>query len=401
MKDKHVYVVSALRTAVGKLGGALKDIQPDDLLLPLFQEIKKNQFFSNDLIDEVIIGQAKQSQSQSNIARQALLKAELPESIPGYTVHRQCGSGMQAIHNAFLAIKAGYGNAYLVGGVESMSNAPYYLPNARFGFVTGNGMLLDPNKESQPGSQPQEKYGRLFMGNTAENLAKQYAISREEQDVFAYSSQMKANKAINSGRFKEEIVPLWIKQRKGEPIQFDTDEHPRKTSLEKLATLKPVFETDGTVTAGNSSGLNDGASMLLVVSGEVAKKHRLDILAEIVGIGVSGVHPEYMGIGPVEATKKALEQARVEKEELDLIELNEAFAAQSLAVLNDLKVPYELVNVNGGAIALGHPIGNSGSRITVTLIHEMLKRKAKWGLATLCIAGGQGISTVLRNVKER
>ena len=401
MKDNNVYVVSAKRTAVGKIGGALKDIQPDDLLLPLFQDLKGKQFLPDDTINEVIIGQAKQSQDQSNIARQALLKADFPEGLPGYTVQRQCGSGMQAIHNAFLAIKAGYGNAFIVGGVESMSYAPYYIPNARFGILSGNGAILDPNKESQPGSQPQEKYGRLIMGETAENLAEQYSISREEQDQFAYNSQVKASNAIETGRFKDEIVPVMVKQRKGDPILFETDEHPRLTSIEKLAALKPVFKTNGTVTAGNSSGLNDGASMLLVVSGKLAKEYDLTILAEVAGIGVSGVDPRVMGIGPVNATKNALAQAGIEEKDLDLIELNEAFAAQALAVLKELRVPLEKVNVNGGAIALGHPIGNSGARITVTLIHEMLKRNVKWGLATLCIAGGQGISTILRNVEVK
>lgn len=400
MIDNHVYVVSAKRTAVGKIGGALRDVQPDDLLLPLFQDLKEKQFLPEDAINEVILGQAKQSQDQSNIARQALLKADFPKSIPGYTVQRQCGSGMQAIHNAFLAIKAGYGNAFIVGGVESMSNAPYYISNARYGLLSGNGAILDPNKESQPGSQPQEKYGRLIMGETAENLAEQYSISREEQDQFAYKSQVKANAAIETGKFRDEIVPVKIKQRKGDAFLFETDEHPRLTSLEKLATLKPVFKTNGTVTAGNSSGLNDGASMLLVVSGKLAKKYDLPILAEVVSIGVSGVDPRVMGIGPVSASKNALTQAGIEEKDLDLIELNEAFAAQSLAVLKELRVPLEKVNVNGGAIALGHPIGNSGARITVSLIHEMLKRNVKWGLATLCIAGGQGIATVLKNVKK-
>lgn len=401
MKENNVYVVSARRTAVGKIGGSLRDIQPDDLLLPLFQDLKGKRILPEDTFNEVIIGQAKQSQDQSNIARLALLKAELPEGLPGYTVQRQCGSGMQAIHNAFLAIKAGYGNAFIVGGVESMSNSPYYIPNARFGILSGNGAILDPNKESQPGSQPQEKYGRLVMGETAENLAEQYSISREEQDQFAYNSQEKASTAIESGRFNDEIVPVLVKQRKRDPILFEVDEHPRKTSIEKLAALKPVFRTNGTVTAGNSSGLNDGASMLLVVSGKLAKKYDLNILAEVVGIGVSGVDPRVMGVGPVIATKNALAQAGIEERDLDLIELNEAFAAQSLAVLKELTVPLEKVNVNGGAIALGHPIGNSGARITVTLIHEMLKRNVKWGLATLCIAGGQGISTILRNVEGK
>jgi acetyl-CoA C-acetyltransferase len=398
--DNRVYVVSAQRTAVGKLGGALKDVQPDDLLLPLFQNLKEKNLLPDEVIDEVIIGQAKQSQDQSNIARVALLKAGLPESLPGYTVHRQCGSGMQAIHNAYLSIRAGMGHAYIVGGVESMSNAPYYIRNARFGFLSGNSEILDPNKESQPGSQPEEKYGRLVMGMTAENLAEEYSISREEQDIFAYESQLKAHAAIERNEFRDEIVPVVVPQPKGKSIVFSIDEHPRKTDLEKLASLQPVFKKNGTVTAGNSSGLNDGASLLLLVSGEMLKRYKLTPLAEVVGLGVSGVRPDRMGIGPVDATKKALEMANITLQDLDLIELNEAFAAQSLAVIKEMNIPLDKVNVNGGAIALGHPIGNSGARISVTLIHAMLKRQVNWGLATLCIAGGQGISTIFRTVKN-
>lgn len=399
--DNRVYVVSAHRTAVGKLGGALKDMQPDALLLPLFQNLKEKNLIPDEAIDEVIIGQAKQSQDQSNIARMALLKAGFPESLPGYTVHRQCGSGMQAIHNAYLSIRAGTGHAYVVGGVESMSNAPYYIRNARFGFLSGNSEILDPNKESQPGSQPEEKYGRLVMGMTAENLAEEYSISREEQDRFAYDSQIKARAAIEGNDFKDEIVPVVVPQPKGKSsIFFNTDEHPRLTDLEKLASLQPVFKKNGTVTAGNSSGLNDGASLLLLVSGEMLKRYKLEPLAEVAGLGVSGVQPERMGIGPVEATKKALAMAGLTLQDLDLIELNEAFAAQALAVIKELNLPLDKTNVNGGAIALGHPIGNSGARISVTLIHAMLKRQVTWGLATLCIAGGQGISTIFRAVRN-
>jgi acetyl-CoA C-acetyltransferase len=398
--DNRVYVVSAQRTAVGKIGGTLKDIQPDDLLVPLFEDLRAKNLLPDEVIDEVIIGQAKQSQDQSNIARKVLLKAGLPESLPGYTVHRQCGSGMQAIHNAFMAIRSGVGHAYIVGGVESMSSAPYYLRNGRYGFLSGHAEILDPNKESQPGSQPEEKYGRLVMGMTAENLAEDYAISREEQDAFAYGSQLKAHDAIENGEFADEIVPVTIKQKKGEPFVFSTDEHPRRTSLEKLASLKPAFKKDGTVTAGNASGLNDGASLLLVVSSEIVKKYQLKPLVEIVGLGVSGVQPERMGIGPVEATRRALENANISVDDLDIVELNEAFAAQALACVKELELPLEKVNVNGGAIALGHPIGNSGARISVTLIHAMRKRNAKWGLGTLCIAGGQGIATLFRLVEE-
>jgi acetyl-CoA C-acetyltransferase len=393
----RVFVVSAERTAVGKLGGALKNIQPDDLLVPLFASFQEKNYFPLEQIDEVIIGQAKQSQDQSNIARKTLLKASFPESLPGYTVHRQCGSGMQAIQNAFMAIKAGVGHCYLAGGVESMSTAPYYLRNARFGYLAGNAELLDPNKESQPGSQPEEIYGRLTMGATAENLAEDYKISREDQDRFALSSQEKAHAAIRSGRFKEEIVPVPIPSRKG-VTYFDTDEHPRETSIEQLGKLKPVFIEGGSVTAGNSSGLNDGASLLCVVSEEFANKYDLLPIAEISSIGVSGVAPDRMGIGPVEATRRALHNANLTLNQIDLVELNEAFAAQSLAVLRELELSEEKVNVNGGAIALGHPIGNSGARICVSLLHEMKKREVENGLATLCIAGGQGITTVFKRV---
>jgi len=394
----RVYIVSAERTAVGKFAGTLKNIQPDALLLPLFRSVMEREFFPAEQLDEVIIGQAKQSQDQSNIARQALLKAGLPESVPGYTVHRQCGSGMQAIHNAYMAIRSGMGHAYIAGGVESMSTAPYYLRNARFGLLSGNAEILDPNKESQPGSQPEEKYGRLIMGMTAENLAEDYSISREEQDLFALQSQEKAQRAIAEGVFAQEIVRVPVPQKKGEPIYFAVDEHPRKTDFEKLAALPPVFKKDGTVTAGNSSGLNDGASMLLIASEEMVHRYHLEPLAEVIALGVSGVRPDRMGIGPVEATRRALQMANLSLEDVDLVELNEAFAAQALAVIKELNLPMEKVNVNGGAIALGHPIGNSGARISVTLIHEMIRRKAKWGLGTLCIAGGQGIATLFRSV---
>lgn len=396
--ENRVFIVSAERTAIGKLGGALKDVEPDDLLLPLFRSLLEKDLVPVERIDEVIIGQAKQTQDHSNIARKVLLKANLPETLPGYTVHRQCGSGMQAIHNAYLAIRAGFSNVVVAGGVESMSTAPYYLRKARFGYLSGNGELLDPNKESQPGSQPIEKYGRLIMGMTAENLAEDYSISRQEQDEFAYTSQLKAARAIRDGDFKDEIVPVPVPQRRGEPVLFDVDEHPRKTDLEKLAALPPAFKQNGTVTAGNSSGLNDGASLLLVVSGRIVKEYGLKPLAEVVALGVSGVQPDRMGIGPVEATHKALKAVNLTIRDLDLIELNEAFAAQALAVIKELRLPMEKVNVNGGAIALGHPIGNSGARICVTLLHAMRKRKSEWGLATLCIAGGQGISTVFRAV---
>jgi len=394
--SNRVYVLSAERTAVGKLGGALKDVEPDDLLLPLFRRLREKRLIPLEQLDEVIIGQAKQTQDHANMARKALLKADYPETLPGYTVHRQCGSGMQAIHNAFLAIRALAAEAIVAGGVESMSTAPYYLRSARFGYGSGNGELLDPNRESQPGSQPVEKYGRLVMGMTAETLAEIYTISREEQDRFALASQEKALAAISSGAFREEIVPVPVPQRKGGTLPFAVDEHPRKTSLEQLAGLEPAFKPGGTVTAGNSSGLNDGASLLLIASERLVREYRLEPLAEVVSIGVSGIHPGIMGLGPVEASRRALKAAGLEMKDMDLIELNEAFAAQALAVMKELGMPPEKVNVNGGAIALGHAIGNSGARISVTLIHALRQRRLTWGMATLCIAGGQGIATVFR-----
>ncbi|WP_299089883.1 thiolase family protein [uncultured Metabacillus sp.] len=395
--ENEVYIVSAQRTPIGKLGGALVNIQPDELLLPLYEDLRSKQLIPIESINEVIIGQAKQTQDQSNIARYSLLSARFPESIPGYTVNRQCGSGMQAIQNAYMSIKAGMADAVIAGGVESMSTAPYYLRNARFGYRSGNAELLDPNKESQPGSQPQDMYGRLTMGLTAENLAQDYDISRKEQDEFALNSQQKAAIAIQNGLFKDEIIPVYVPQRKEAPKPFTQDEHPRETNLDMLSALKPVFLEGGTVTAGNSSGLNDGASMLLLVSKRVLNQYNLSPLAKIIGMGVSGVAPDRMGIGPVHASKQALKSASLSLDDIDLIELNEAFAAQSLAVIKELQCPLEKVNVNGGAIALGHPIGNSGSRISVTLIHALRKRKKKYGLATLCTAGGQGIATVFEN----
>ncbi|CAM3246138.1 acetyl-CoA C-acyltransferase [Sporolactobacillus spathodeae] len=396
--NRSVYIVSARRTAVGKVGGSLKNFTADELLLPLVRDIVENESFDPNALDEIIIGQAKQSQDQSNLARYAALKAGLPERLPGYTVHRQCGSGMQAIHNAYLAICSGLHEAVLAGGAESMSTAPYYLREARYGYRAGNGQILDPNKESQPGSQPEQLYGRLTMGLTAENLAEEYSISRREQDLFALNSQVKAQQAITQGHFKKEIVLLLSPQKKGPPKIFETDEHPRETSLEKLAALPPVFQENGTVTAGNSSGLNDGASLLLVASEDWVKRFGLMPIAKIIGLGVSAVDPRRMGIGPVEAVRRALNFSGLGLQQMDLIELNEAFAAQSLAVIHELDLPGDKVNIHGGAIALGHPIGNSGARICVTLIHAMQERQVEYGLATLCAAGGQGITMIFKTI---
>lgn len=395
---EEVVMVSAVRTAVGKIGGALKDVLPEDLAALVIREAIQRSGAEIKKPDEVIIGHGKQSADNPNIARLSALKAGLPVEVPGYTVHRQCGSGLQAILNGAHQIALGLSEVVVAGGVESMSTAPYYSRHVRFGAMAGNVLLLDPNTESQFRSQPANVYGELTMGVTAENLAVKYGISREEQDQFAFQSQERALAAIEAGKFQEEIIPVPIPKRKGEIAYFSVDEHPRKTSPEALAALRPVFKQNGSVTAGNSSGRNDGASALLLMSARKAEELGLKPWARIVSEGVAGVSPEIMGIGPVGATQQALERAGLTLDEIELVELNEAFAAQSLAVLKELNLSTDKVNVNGGAIALGHPIGNSGARIVVTLLHEMKRRQARFGLATLCIAGGMGLSMIVESM---
>lgn len=389
-------IVESVRTAVGRMGGALKEELVDFLAAKVIREILKRTDESIQ-VDEVILGQAKQSTDSANLGRLALLRADLPEEVPGYTVHRQCGSGLQAINNAHMQIQLGISEVVIAGGAESMSTAPYYIRHGRFGYQAGNGLILDPNTESQPRSQPIEKYGNLTMGLTAENLAEKYSISREEQDEYSLRSQELARQAIEKGKFKKEIVPYEVKGKKGTFI-FDTDEHPRKTSLEKLAQLKPVFKEGGTVTAGNSTGRNDGASVVLMMTKEKANQYELKPKARIVAHAASGVSPEIMGIGPVESTKKALQQSGLKLEDIGLIELNEAFAAQVLAVIKEANFDLEKVNVNGGAIALGHPLGATGAILMTKLLHEMERRGEKYGLVTLCIGGGQGITTIVENL---
>src|SRR5690625_2265496 len=371
------------------MGGELKDVTVDHLVEKVIRELMERTG-SDNKVDEVILGQAKQSADTSNLARLAALRAELPIDVSGYTVHRQCGSGLQAINNADMQIQLGLSDVVVAGGAESMSTAPYYLRNARHGYRAGNGLLLDPNTESQPCSQPQEKYGNLTMGLTAENLAEQYNISREEQDEFAHRSQVLADEAIKEGRFKKEIVPYEIKKRK-KTITFDTDEHPFLTSPEKLATLPAVFKENGTVTPGNASGRNDAASVVLMMNKEKVEEYGLKPKAKIISYATSGVGPEVMGIGPVDSTNKALKMAGLSMEDIGIIELNEAFAAQSLAVIREAKMDIDKVNVNGGAIALGHPIGATGAVLMTKLLHEMERRQEKYGLVTLCIGGGQEI----------
>lgn len=392
MAQTEVVIVSAVRTAIGSFNGSLKDVSAPELGAIAIKGALEKAGVTPDQIDEVILGNVLQAGLGQNPARQAALKAGLPESVSAMTINKVCGSGLKAVHLASQAILAGDAEAVIAGGMENMSQAPYILKNARNGFKMGDQKLID----SMISDGLWCAFNNYHMGVTAENLCSKYELSREEQDEFAAASQEKAANAIEEGKFNDEIVPVEIPQRKGDPIVFNTDEYPKKgTNAEKLAGLRPAFKKDGSVTAGNASGINDGAAVLLVMSKKKADALGLKPLVTIKGNASAGVDPSIMGIGPVAAVKKALEKASVSMDELELIEANEAFAAQSLAVDRELRFNKEILNVNGGAIALGHPIGASGARILVTLIHEMQKRQAKKGLATLCIGGGQGVATVV------
>jgi acetyl-CoA C-acetyltransferase len=392
MPQTEAVIVSAVRTAIGSFNGSLKDVSAPDLGAIAIKGALEKAGVKPEQIDEVILGNVLQAGLGQNPARQAALKAGLPESVSAMTINKVCGSGLKAVHLAAQAIMAGDAEAVIAGGMENMSQAPYILKNARNGFKMGDQKLVD----SMISDGLWCAFNDYHMGVTAENLCTRYDLTREEQDEFAAGSQEKAARAIEEGKFKDEIVPVEIPQRKGDPIVFDTDEYPKKgTTSEKLGGLRPAFKKDGSVTAGNASGINDGAAVLLVMSKKKAEELGLKPLVTIKGNASAGVDPSIMGIGPVAAVKKALEKAAVSMDELELIEANEAFAAQSLAVDRELRFNKEILNVNGGAIALGHPIGASGARILVTLIHEMQKRQAKKGLATLCIGGGQGVATVV------
>ncbi|MFP3845620.1 thiolase family protein [Priestia filamentosa] len=395
----NVVIIDSVRTAIGRLGGALENVPADFLAAAVLDEVVKRADIPKEMIDEVIMGQAKQSADASNLARIASLRAGFPVEVPGYTIHRQCGSGVQAINSASQQIQGGLGKVIIAGGAESMSTAPYYLRNVRFGLKSGNGQLLDPNTESQPGSQPIEEYGMLTMGMTAENLAEKYTISRTEQDEFALRSQENARRAILAGKFSKEIIPYQLKTRKG-VMEFKVDEHPKETSLEKLAGLKPVFKENGTVTAGNSSGRNDGAAALILMSEEEAKRLGKKPKVRVIAQAAAGVSPNLMGIGPVNSTLKALYMSGLKLEDIDLIELNEAFSAQALAVIKELKLDLNKVNPNGGAIAMGHPIGATGAILATKAIHELERTGKRYGLITLCIAGGLGITTVIENIQK-
>lgn len=393
---KEVVIIATARTAVGKIGGTLKNIQPEKLLTTVFEGVIQKAGIDPAIIDEVIAGQAKQSTDAPNIARVSALSAKIPEYIPAYTVHRQCASGMQALYSAAEEIMCGDSDVVLTGGVESMSTAPFYIRGARFGVGNGNTEFIDPNIESQPKSQPNDIYGTFNMIQTADNVAKLFSITREECDTFAYESQIKAIRAIDNGLFKEEIVPVLVPQKKSF-ITFDTDEFPKRdTNMEKLSKLNPINE-GGVTTAGNASGRNDGASAILLMSADKAQELQLKPLAKIIGFAAAGVDPKIMGIGPVAATKKLLKKINMQIKDFDLYEINEAFAAQSIACANELNIDRTKLNVNGGAIALGHPLGCSGSRIVGTLVHELKRRNAKYGLASICIAGGLGMAMAIEN----
>ena len=403
-KMRDVYIVDACRTAVGKFGGSLKPLQADDLAACVMKASCERSGVKPEQIDEVIFGHCRQTSDYSNTARVAALKAGIPDSVPASTVMIACASGMMAVRSACDSIRTGENEIVLAGGTETMTNAPFYLSNARWGVGTGTTELKDSLTEAQFNSQPQDAYGRFNMGMTADNIAEKYNISREDQDKFSLESQVRAAKAIADGKFDDEIVPIMVPQgRKKDPIEFKVDEFPRETSLEKLAALKPCFKTDGTgtVTAGTSSGRNDGASALMLASEEKVKELGLKPIAKIIACSVAGVDPRYMGMGPVPATQKVLKMAGLTTDDIGLFELNEAFAAQSVACIRELGIEdrMDVINVNGGAIALGHPIGSSGSRIIVTLAHEMKKRNVKYGLATLCIAGGMGMATILEVIE--
>jgi acetyl-CoA C-acetyltransferase len=387
-----VVIVAATRTAIGSFQGALAGIPATELGAAVIRHLLEQTGVDPSQIDEVILGQVLSAGAGQNPARQTAIKAGLPHTVPALTLNKVCGSGLKAVHLAVQAIRCGDAELVIAGGQENMSLSPYVLPKARTGLRMGHAQLVDTM--IQDGLW--DAFNDYHMGITAENLAQKYSISREKQDAFAAASQQKAAAAIEGGRFKSEITPILIPQRKGDPLVFDTDEQPRVDSTaQALAKLKPAFQKDGSVTAGNSSTLNDGAAVLLLASAAKAEALGLPILARIKAYASAGVDPALMGIGPVPATRLTLEKAGWHVDDLDLIEANEAFAAQSLAVGQELGWDTNKVNVNGGAIALGHPIGASGARILVSLVHELIRRDGKKGLATLCIGGGQGVGLAI------
>lgn len=405
---KNVYVIDAIRTPIGKYGGALSKIRPDDLLAHVIKEIViRNPTIDINAIEDVIAGAANQAgEDNRNVARMAALLAGLPVTIPGATVNRLCASGLEAIMEASRAIMCGDGEIFIACGVESMTRAPFVMPKSENPFDRNTEVYDTTLGWRFPNKKLSEMYYPYSMGETGENVARKWGISRHAQDEFAFESQQKYFAALDAGKW-DEIVPVEIDSKEGKII-VERDEHPRRTSMEKLATLKPAFAKDtrlndaavqGTVTAGNSSGINDGAAAMLLASEEAVKKYNLHPLAKVVSMAVAGVDPSVMGIGPVPATQKALLRAGLKVGDLDLIELNEAFASQAIACIHDLSLDLQKVNVNGGAIALGHPLGCSGVRISTTLLYEMKRRKAKYGLATMCVGVGQGAAIIYEGIE--
>ncbi|HBC4096309.1 TPA: acetyl-CoA C-acetyltransferase [Staphylococcus aureus] len=391
----RVVLAAAYRTPIGVFGGAFKDVPAYDLGATLIEHIIKETGLNPSEIDEVIIGNVLQAGQGQNPARIAAMKGGLPETVPAFTANKVCGSGLKSIQLAYQSIVTGENDIVLAGGMENMSQSPMLVNNSRFGFKMGHQSMVD----SMVYDGLTDVFNQYHMGITAENLVEQYGISREEQDTFAVNSQQKAVRAQQNGEFDSEIVPVSIPQRKGEPILVTKDEGVRENvSVEKLSRLRPAFKKDGTVTAGNASGINDGAAMMLVMSEDKAKELNIEPLAVLDGFGSHGVDPSIMGIAPVGAVEKALKRSKKELSDIDVFELNEAFAAQSLAVDRELKLPPEKVNVKGGAIALGHPIGASGARVLVTLLHQ-LNDEVETGLTSLCIGGGQAIAAVVSKYK--
>ena len=394
---EEAVILSAVRTPIGKYAGALKDVRPDDLAALVIAEAVRRAGVPKDSIEDVVFGCANQAgEDNRNVARMALLLAGLPVEVGGQTVNRLCGSGMQAVGSAAHAIQVGEGEVYVAGGVESMTRAPYVLGKPETAFGRGEMKLQDTTLGWRfVNPRLAEMHQPFSMGETAENVAERYHLTREEQDAFALESNRRAVAAIESGRFRDEIVPVEVPAGKDEVARVDTDEQPRRdSSIEKLGKLKPVFRKGGTVTAGNSSGINDGAAALVLSSRGYAEAHGLRPRARIVSSAVAGVDPAYMGLGPIPATRKALNRAGISVADLDLVELNEAFAAQSLPCIRELGLDSAKVNVNGGAIALGHPLGCSGARILTTLLYELERRDGRYGLATMCIGVGQGIASI-------
>ena len=394
-----VYIVDAVRTAVGKYGGTLSNVRPDDLAAHVIKALmlRHPNFDANEL-EEVILGAANQSgEDNRNVARMAALLAGLPVSVAGITVNRLCASGLQSIMDAYRAIAVGDGNAYISGGTESMTRAPFVMAKSETAFGRTPEIYDTTIGWRFTNKNLSALYHPYTMGETAENVAERWKISRQEQDEFAFASQQKYQAAHDANKFADEIISIKIKQGKTE-IDFAKDEHPRLSSLEALSNLKPAFKKDGSVTAGNSSGINDGAAALLLCNEDTLKKYNLTPMARVVSVAAAGVDPAIMGIGPIPAVQKALKRAGLQTKDLDLIELNEAFASQSIACRRDLDLDFSKINVNGGAIAIGHPLGCSGARISTTLLHELKKRKAKYGVATMCVGVGQGAAIIFENL---